>query len=44
MTKEIALRSVPDDTYWEWKREKEDGPYNNWTEFFQDKVGEINES
>jgi len=42
MTKQIALRAVPDDTYWEWKREKEDGEYVNWTEFFMDKVGDDN--
>jgi hypothetical protein len=40
MTKQIALRAVPDDIYWKWKREKEDGEYDNWTEFFTNKVGD----
>lgn len=40
MPKDIVLKDVPDEQYWEWKREKSESEANNWVEFFADKVGD----
>jgi hypothetical protein len=44
MSKDIVLKNVPEDQYWEWKREKSDSEANNWVEFFKIKTDINNES
>jgi len=39
MVKDIVLKDVPDDKYWEWKRQKSDEGYSSWKDFFMDKLG-----
>jgi hypothetical protein len=36
MPKDVVLKNVPDDEYWEMKREKDEGDYSSWTEYFMD--------
>lgn len=45
MVKDIVLKDVEEEQYWEWKREKSDSEANNWVEFFKhiDEKAEINE-
>lgn len=38
MVKEIRLTKVPEELYWEWKKDKENGKYKNWTEYFKEET------
>lgn len=40
MAKDIVLKDVPEEQYWEWKREKSDSGAHNWVEFFKLKTEE----
>jgi len=40
MAKDIVIKDVEEEKYWEWKREKSDGEYSSWNEFFTDKLGD----
>jgi hypothetical protein len=44
MPKDIVLKNVPEDQYWEWKREKSDSEAHNWVEFFKMEIEQNNES
>jgi hypothetical protein len=35
MAKDIVLKDVEEEQYWEWKREKSDSEAHNWVEFFK---------
>lgn len=34
--KEIRLTKVPEDLYWKWKKDKNSGDFNTWTEYFNE--------
>jgi hypothetical protein len=42
MVKDIVLKDVEEEQYWEWKREKSESEADNWVEFFKLKTEENN--
>ena len=44
MAKDIVLKDVEEEQYWEWKREKSDSEAHNWVEFFKLKTKESKNS